>query len=135
MIDKILFTKKDKARKIDQLSFQMPVGYKLYMADDYALVDTNGPTLIDFGVDVFSHRPATFIYTPAIQSADFRIVDPVQMIAPQQSTPLRISIINPCVDGNNWSLNKGDLLATLVVVETYAVNLFEVSNKVFKQYV
>lgn len=134
MLNKIIFTKDQSIKNIDQLQFEMPVGYKLYATSDTE-VSSNNIKLIDLKVSVFTNRPATFIYTSAIHSIDFKIIDTVQMIAPNVQTPLTLSIINPIVKSESWIVKKGDLIATLLVVETYTVNLFEVSNKVFKEYV
>lgn len=134
MIDKIIFKKDDSVVKLKQLEFEMPVGYKLYnplLLD----VDCYYPSTVKFGVTIYSERPATLIYTSAIHSTDFKIVNPIQMVAPNIPTELAICVINPIQNSHSWELYAGGLVATLVVLETYAVNLFEMSNKVFDQYV
>ena len=134
MISKILFTKDPSIKNINQLDFEMPVGYKLYTPETIE-VSPYWISTIDLQVSVFTDTPATFIFTPAIQSIDFRLIDPFQLIAPQVATPLKLNVVNPIPDGEEaWELEAGSLVATLLVVETYTVNLFEVSNKVFKQY-
>lgn len=138
MIDKIIFTRDIKTIFLrEQLEFVMPVGYKLFNPDLVSL-KYGDPTLIDFKVELFCKKPITLLFTEAIHSPDFRIIDRVQMVAPNVSTKLCISVINlngSLNDPKNWELNIGSLVATMIPVETVAINLFEVSNKVYKQYV
>jgi len=134
MIDKIYFTKDDSLFNVPQLHFEMPVGYKLYAIEE-VVVDCIHPHSVNFGVRVFSEQPSTVIYSPAIHSDDFRIVDPVQMLAPQRAALLNFAVVNPKRGDQPWCIHQGSLIATMVVVQTYAVNLFEVSNKVFERYV
>lgn len=135
MIDKIIFTRDTETVELkDQLSFEMPVGYKLYNPDS-VYIKREGPTLIDFKIKLFSERPITLLFTEAIQSTDFKIIDKVQVIAINMSTDLSISVINPDANCDDWELEAGSLVATLVPVETMPINLFEVSNKVYRKYV
>lgn len=134
MIDNIIFTK-DKTVKLPQLEFEMPVGYKLYTPNNI-LVGTNFPSEIDFGVDIFSiEKPLTIIFTLSIQSKDIKIVNPIQMIAPKVSTRLKIGVINPNLKEVIWELSEGSLIATIIILESYAVNLLEVNNNLYKEYV
>ena len=135
MIDKIIFTRdKETLNLKEQLEFVMPVGYQLFTPDG-VYVEHEKPKVIDFKVKVFSEKPVTFIFTEAIHSTDFKIIDRVQMIAPNVSTDLKITVINPNPECQNWQVWPESLVATLVPVETVTVNLFEVSNKVYKKYV
>lgn len=132
-MDKIIFTK-DEGITLPQLEFQMPVGYKLYSPTTVP-IGTFLPSEVDFGVTIFSMMPATVIFTPAIQSGDFTIVNPIQMIAPQVGTRLKIGIINPHQGKPPWSMYEGRLVATLQVIQTYQVNLLELTNQEFNNYV
>jgi hypothetical protein len=135
MINKILFTRDISTISLkEQLEFVMPVGYKLFNPDPIYINHTE-PTLINFKIKLFSEKPITLLFNEAIHSMDFKIIDRVQMIPPNMSTELTISIINPNSQSKNWQLESGSLIATMVPVETVAINLFEVSNKVYKKYV
>lgn len=133
MLDKIIFTKPVEQRKINQLEFEMPVGYKIYNPK-FVIVSPKAITRVSTGIKVYSEKPATFIFSPGIQSIDFKIVDPIQMIAPKVSTPLTFGVINPIPNGEEWVVAEEQLIAVLQVVQTYQVNLFELSNKMYEQY-
>ena len=135
MIDKIIFTRdKETLNLKEQLEFQMPIGYKLY-APDGVFVDRESPSVIDFKIKMFSEKPITLIFTEAIHSTDFKIIDRVQMLPPLMTTDLKISVINPDRKSQDWTVGRGSLVATMVPVETVSINLFEVSNRVFRKYV
>lgn len=135
MIDKIIYTRdKETLRIKDQLEFVMPVGYKLYTPEG-VYVDNDSPSVIDFKIKVYSEKPITLLFTEAIHSTDFKIIDRVQMIAPLTATDLKITVINPNPECQDWQVRPESLVATMVPVETVSINLFEMSNNKFEQYV
>lgn len=136
MINKIIWTKSNTEIEYSQFDFSLPSGYKVYATEDI-YISTKQVRSINLQVSIYSEKPITLLYTKALVCYDFDIIDPHQMIGAHYETPLFINVINPhYTEGDDeWLLKKGSLIANMIPIDSSYTNLFEVSNKVFKEYV
>jgi hypothetical protein len=135
-MNKIIWTRTDDLCAKDQLEFCMPTGYKIFTTKAVNILSTN-LTEIDLGLNIYSEKPITLLYTTTLLCDDFKIVNPTQMIAACTVTPLSLSVINPVYkdENNEWRLPANSYIANLIPIDSSYTNLFEVSNKVFNNYV
>lgn len=131
ILNKLYWTKNQINKDYKQFSFDLPCGYYIYNIEE-VVVKHNEPTLVNLGVSIYSEEPITLIYTKALLSNDFYIIDSVQIIPPKQSIDLFINVINPNNDLTSWTITNQSLIARMVIVNTSYTNLFEINSKNFK---
>jgi hypothetical protein len=137
MINKIIWTKNYPNIKYNQLEFNLPLGYKIFSIKDQSILNTQ-PSIIDLGISIYSENPLILLYSKAITSNDFSIIDCHQIIPAKCSTDLFLTVINPNykdIEERSWHLCKEAYLANMIPVDMSYTNLFEVSNSVYKTYV
>jgi hypothetical protein len=135
MINKIIWTKSILDINYNQLDFALPSGYKIYTPTNTS-ISNKTYTCIKLGITIYTEEPITLVYTKAIHSFDFEIVNPLQLIPSKTSVELFLDLINPVYTEKEelWDIKAGSLIATMIPLLTSYNNLFEVSNKVFKNY-
>lgn len=137
MINKIIWTKTNKEKTYNGLSFSLPSGYKITTIYDY-LIYKDKTTAIDLGVSIYSEQPIVLMFSKALTAFDFYIIDCHQIIPAHTSTDLSISVINPFYkeeDNEPYLIKEQSYIANMIVMQSTYTNLFEVSNSVYKKYV
>ena len=132
MINKLFWTKY-YPHKYEQFEFSLPNGFKVNTVFDINVKSSDIST-VNLGVTVKSDLPITLFFTPVIHSIDFRIVNPIQIIAPGVPTQLELAIINPNYnEDEDWVIKANSHIANMIVFNTSYTNLMEVSNNSFNK--